>query len=171
MSDCRDLHLGYGTAGDADASWSVLPLSANDKMFDDLVREQLYLPSGAPDDVLMTTPHGEIADVMLVTPQAKSTVACDLWAHSDRLLWFMGRFCLWIPVGLSGRLPGAVSGAVAGGRSTLQVHKGSALACDYTMCLKVFGQNSPIFRPIVGLFLTESLQTHRLFLGQNACDP
>lgn len=60
-----DLHLGYGTAGVSNASWSVLPLSAHDRMLDDLVRAQLYRPSGAPDDVLQTTLHGEVADVML----------------------------------------------------------------------------------------------------------
>jgi hypothetical protein len=60
-----DKHLGYGTAGVADASWSVLPFSVHDRMFADLVEQQLYLPSGAQDDVLQTTPHGDIADFVL----------------------------------------------------------------------------------------------------------
>ena len=60
-----DLHLGYGTGGVGKASWSVIPLSDNDLMFDDLVHQQLYVSSGRADDVLQTTPHGELADVML----------------------------------------------------------------------------------------------------------
>jgi hypothetical protein len=37
----------------------------HDRMFADLVEQQLYLPSGAQDDVLQTTPHGDIADFVL----------------------------------------------------------------------------------------------------------
>ena len=60
-----DLYLGYGTGGVERASWSVFPLSDNDRMFDDLVHAQLYVSSGRADDVLQTTPHGEIADIIL----------------------------------------------------------------------------------------------------------
>jgi hypothetical protein len=60
-----DQYLGYGTGGVGKASWSVFPLSDHDAQFDDLVTQQLYISSGRADDVLQTTPHGELADVML----------------------------------------------------------------------------------------------------------
>ena len=61
-----DLYLGYqvGT-GPALSSWNVLPMSTHDATFDDLLHRQLYVGSGLPDEEFKTTPHGEIADIIL----------------------------------------------------------------------------------------------------------
>ena len=60
-----DKYLGYGTGAAPESSWGVFDLSDHDKMFSDLAHAQLYVNSGVPDDDLQTTPHGEIADMML----------------------------------------------------------------------------------------------------------
>ena len=61
-----DKFLGYMVGvGPETNSWDVLPMSGHDMAFDDLLNKQLYVPSGLPDAELKTTPHGEIADVIL----------------------------------------------------------------------------------------------------------
>ena len=40
-------------------------MSAHDLAFDHLLHKQLYIPSGLMDEELRSTPHGEIADIML----------------------------------------------------------------------------------------------------------
>ena len=61
-----DKYFGYNAGvGPVTNHWNVLPMSANDTALDFLFKRQLFVDSGLPDAELKTTPHGEIADVIL----------------------------------------------------------------------------------------------------------
>ena len=76
-----DLYVGYNTGAqaadpstDGVAAWGVLPMSLHDKAIDYLFHSQLFVASGLPDEELKTTPHGEIADVVLSDSGAEGMV-------------------------------------------------------------------------------------------------